>query len=142
MPDDESNLERHARRELEIAGLFGDGDFYGGMMGQTVMKMIKVFSEEGHSGMSAPMAISIFSKVANFEPLTPLTGADDEWMEISAGRFQNKRCSHVFKDGDEAYDSEGRIFREPSGGCFTSRDSRVPVTFPYTPQREYVDVPA
>lgn len=29
---------------------------------------------------------------------------------------------------------------EPDGGCYTSRDSLVPVTFPYTPKSEYVDV--
>lgn len=55
---------------------------------------------------------------------------------------QNKRCSHVFKDKDgNAYDIDGKVFREPDGCCFTSKDSFVPVTFPYTPKTEYVDVP-
>lgn len=137
-----SNLELHARKEMEIAGLFDKGSDYGGMMGDAVMKMIKLFADEGHSGFSAGMAINIFEKLARYEPLTPLTGADDEWMEIGEGTFQNVRCSHVFKKDGEAYDIEGRIFREPNGSCFTSYDSRTPVTFPYTPTREYVDVPA
>ncbi|WP_441235623.1 hypothetical protein [Bradyrhizobium sp. 930_D9_N1_4] len=137
-----SNLELHARKEMEIAGLFAKDSDYGGMLGDAVMKMVKVFADEGHSGFSAGMAISIFEKVARFEPLSPLTGADDEWMEVGENTWQNVRCSHVFKNADGAYDIEGKIFREPDGCCFTSYDSRVPVTFPYTPKREYVDVPA
>ena len=64
--------------------------------------------------------------------------------ENGDGVFQNNRCLRVFKDKNrfngQAYDIEGRIFREPDGGCYTSSDSCVPVTFPYTPKREYVDV--
>lgn len=136
----------HAKRELEIAGLFGKDSDYGGMMGTAIIDMMKLFSMEGHSGFSAGMATSIFEKVSRFEPLTPLTGADDEWTDVAErdGKplFQNKRCSHVFKEGDYAYDINGKVFRDPSGACFTSRDSRVPVTFPYSPKTEYVDVPA
>jgi len=135
-----SNLVAHAKRELELAKMFGEGDFYGGMMGNAVMKLIEVFSEEGHSGMSASMAISMFERLARFEPLTPLTGEDSEWVEVGTGVFQNNRCSHVFKENGAAYDSEGRIFRSPDGTCTMRRDSRVAVTFPYTPKREYVDV--
>lgn len=136
-----SNLELHAKKEMEIAGLFAKDSDYGGMLGDAVMKMIKVFADEGHSGFSAGMAISIFEKVARFEPLTPLTGGDDEWMEVGHGVFQNMRCSHVFKENGQAYDIDGKIFREPSGSCYTGFESRVNVTFPYTPTREYVDVP-
>lgn len=103
------------------------------------MDLIEKFAEEGHSGMSANIAINVFERVARFEPLTPLTGADDEWVESMPGTFQNVRCPHVFKENGEAYDIDGRIFREPDGSCYTKKDSRVPVTFPYTPRREYVD---
>ena len=136
------SLKNHARAELERAGMFGPDSDYGGMMGDAVLKMIDVFADEGHSGMSAGLAVSIFEKLARYEPLTPLTGADDEWNEVGPGVYQNRRCSHVFKDETGAYDIEGRIFREPNGCCFTGAKSRVPVTFPYTPKREYVDVPA
>lgn len=135
-----SNLEAYAKSEMEIAGLFDKDSDYGGMIGEAVMKLIKVFADEGHSGFSAPMAINIFEKVARFEPLTPLTGDESEWMEVGENCWQNKRCSHVFKDKEGAYDIEGKIFREPNGSCYQSFASRVPVTFPYTPKREYVDV--
>lgn len=135
-----SNLEAFARDELQRAGLFDKDSDYGGMMGDAIMKMVKMFADEGHSGFSANMAISLFERVARFEPLTPLTGEGAEWVEVGGGVFQNKRCPHVFKENGEAYDSTGRVFRLPNGSCYTGRGSRVPITFPYRPKTEYVDV--
>jgi len=134
-----SNLVSHAKREFEAMG-WSDDSSYGMMMPEAVLELVEVFSRQGHSGFSAPMCISLFSKVANFEPLCPLTGDDNEWNEVGDGLLQNNRCSHVFKENGEAYDIEGRIFREPNGSCYQNADSRVPVEFPYTPKREYVDV--
>jgi hypothetical protein len=114
-----SNLENFAKYELTRAGLFDKDSDYGGAIGDAVMSLMKSFSEAGHSGFSAAMTISIFNKVAKFQPLTPLIGDDDEWFECGDGIFQNKRCPHVFKQNGEAYDIE-------SG-------SRVGITFPYTP---------
>jgi hypothetical protein len=87
--------------------------------------------------------------LASFKPIAPLTGEEWEWNDVaeqSGGTlWQNKRCSHVFKDDNGAYDSEGIIFYEvlqdENGqdykSYFTSIDSRVPVKFPYTPERQY-----
>ncbi len=137
------NLVSHAERELRLAGLFDDDSDYGGMLGNAVLDMVKLFAKEGHSGFSASMAVSLFSKVARFQPLTPLTGEDDEWNDVGEGTYQNRRCSHVFKDSDRgAYDSNGKVFCEPNGSTYTSGDSLVSVAFPYVPTTEYVDVPA
>lgn len=136
------SLTDFARSELAAAGYFDHDAMYAGMLGNAVLELIEKFAEQGHSGMSASITVQVFEKLARFQPLGPLTGADDEWTEVGPGVFQNRRCPHVFKENGEAYDMDGRIFREPSGLCFTSRHSRVPVTFPYTPKREYVDVPA
>lgn len=113
---------------------------YKGLLSQSVLEIVRMFEEQDHSGMSAGVTVDILQKLLRFEPLTPLHGRDEEWMEIAEGKWQNKRCSHVFKDGNDAYDAEGKIFREPNGTCFQSIDSHVPITFPYTPTREYVDV--
>lgn len=134
------NLETYAEKELRLAGWFDNDSLYGDMMGKAVMKMVREFSVEGHSGMSGSVALSVFKQVSSFKPLTPLTGDDDEWNEIGDGRYQNKRCGRVFKDEDGAYDSEGRIFREPNGACFGRRESRVRISFPYSPTTEIVDV--
>lgn len=69
------------------------------------------------------------------------------WNDISdmndGPMWQNNRCSHLFKGADgRAYDLDGRVFIDPDGMSFTGTGSRVFVTFPYTPTREYVKVDA
>jgi len=133
----------HAKQELKAAGLYDSDSDYGGMLAEAVMKLLEVHVEEGHSGASNSMVINLFSKLANQEPLGPLTGEDGEWGEPydHEGTRQNKRCSHVFMNADgSAYDILGKVFREPNGSSYTSADSHVPVQFPYTPVTEYVDV--
>jgi len=136
----------HAKREFKALGYDLDDKEEGPnkWIMENVLELLKVFGKQGHSGSSAPFVVRYFEKLALFKPLGPLTGEDDEWGEgfCDEGTLQNKRCSHVFKDADgTAYDIEGKIFREPDGCCFTSKDSHTPVEFPYTPKSEYVDVP-
>jgi hypothetical protein len=148
-----SNYKTHAEREFRAAGWMDtDGKFNDDMQEMIckhVLKLLDVFDGEGHSGSSAPCAISMFEKLAKFEPLIPLQGTDDEWNEVSEGVFQNNRCSHVFKSekefGGQAYDLDAVVFwewyvdtdGERSKTHFTSSDSRQPITFPYTPKTEY-----
>lgn len=136
------SLRDFAENELRLAGLFDPDSEYYGMLGPAVLRLVVVHEREGLSPMAADMAISLFEKVARLEPLTPLTGEDDEWNGplFDEGYYQNKRCPHVFKKDGQAYDSEGRIFRRANGVCYTSKESRVPITFPYMPKREYVEV--
>lgn len=133
-----SNLIKHAEREFQALGYEADRALYDGMCRAAVMDLLEVFSKQGHSGGSANIVIQLFTTLAKYEALTPLSGDDSEWVEYATGRFQNNRCSHVFKDEDGMYDSEGRIFKDTLGGGYTNRYSRVPVTFPYTPKRVYV----
>lgn len=133
------SLMDFAKDELTRAGWFKPDGFYGDMMGHAVLKMVELFADEGHSGMSAGIAVSLFSKLAAYEPLTPLTGEPDEWTDIGDGFWQNKRCPRVFKGLDgRAYDIEGRVFHDADGSRFTSRESRVFIEFPYSPTTEYV----
>lgn len=137
----------YAESELARIGLTADSeDEMNLAMREHILRMVRVFSQEGHSGFSAGYAISCLEKLLRFEPLSPLTGEDDEWMEVGQGTFQNKRCSRVFKEDDGAYDIDGIVFWEwytdPETGekhktYFTCKDSRVPVQFPYTPKTEY-----
>lgn len=131
------NLYAHAVSELPAP----DGDEMQELMNRGLLDLILVFSTQGHSGFSASYATSVLEKILRYEPLGPLTGEDREWIQVADNMWQNKRCGHVFKDDTGyAYDIDGKIFREPSGATYTNINSRVPVIFPYTPVREYVDV--
>lgn len=138
----DSNIVDHIRREMPESD-----DEMQIMMRAHLIRMGRLFAAEGHSGFSASYAVSALEKLLRFEPLGPLTGEDSEWMEVyreddGTPVYQNLRCGHVFKSGDRAYDIDARIFREPNGACYTSSESRVDITFPYIPTREYVDVEA
>ena len=144
-----SNLLKHAERELNLIGMTEE-DEYNGAMRKHILHMIKEFADEGHSGFSAPYAISILYKLMKFDPLTPLTGEDSEWNDISecgheTMRWQNNRRSSVFKNADgSCYDIDGKVFWEwaiDSNGdtyksFYSSAGCNVPVTFPYTPPNE------
>jgi hypothetical protein len=144
----------HAKNEFRAAGWVDEnGKFEDDMqelMCTQVLELLEMFSEHGHSGSSAPYAIEIFTKLAKFEPLVPLSGEDHEWTKLDYHddiKYQNKRCSRVFKGSDNrAYDIDGKVFWEwftdENGEKFktyyTSRDSRIYIEFPYTPKKEYV----
>lgn len=161
-----SNLHNHALAEFRAAGWTDDEGKFKEEMQEAICKhvleLLKVFADEGHSGSTAPYAVNMFKKLAMFEPLVPLTGEDWEWTEVSEGVFQNKRCSRVFKQADrfngQAYDIDGRVFYEWNErdlepdeegypgkrrfqSYYTSRESMVPITFPYIPTTEHVERP-
>jgi hypothetical protein len=141
---EDGNMVAHAKRELAAVGYDAgqkdeDPDKW---IQQNLLDLLRVMSMQGHSGFSASYLTSAFAKLSRFEPLAPLSGADAEWVDVGTGMWQNNRCGRVFKGEDgRAYDIDGKVFREPDGACFTSKDSRVFVTFPYMPTTEYVSVP-
>ena len=155
-----SNYKIHAIDEFRAAGwLKEDGTYTDGMQQaicEHVLKLLDVFAGEGHSGSSAPYAINMFSKLAAFEPLVPLTGEDWEWNDVGDSIYQNRRCSHVFKQADrfggQPYDIDAVVFWEwashpgiddgkPFKSYFSSGDSFRPIAFPYVPQKRYQFVP-
>ena len=154
----------HAELEFKAAGwVDSDGNFTDEMQGlicNQILELLELFDSHGHSGSTAPYAINLFSTLAKFEPIVPLTGEDWEWTDLSYDGdigYQNKRCSSVFKDADgRAYDIQGKVFwewyerdldEEEEGypgtrkykSHYTCEDSRVYVEFPYTPTTEYVE---
>ena len=150
-----SNLHKHALMEFKAAGwLDDDGNYMDEMQEMIcnhVLTLLEIFSNEGHSGMTAPYAIRMFSRLAMFEPIAPLTGEDWEWNDTGHGTLKNKRASHVFKDIEtgEAYDINGKVFWEWAVSYddegnetgihkshYTCRESRVPVMFPYEVPKE------
>jgi hypothetical protein len=153
-----SNYKTHAMNEFRAAGWVDlNGKYLDEMQEMIcnhVLALLDVFADEGHSGTTAPYTIKLFSKLAKFDPIVPLTGEDWEWNEVSDGTegkmYQNKRCGAVFKDTNrhdgQPYYLDGKVFwewyksedGEMSKSYFTSADSQEPIVFPYTPKSEYV----
>ena len=89
------------------------------------------------------------SKLLNDEPLTPLTGEDDEWVEgddvyLPKGaikEYRNKRCAGVYKvvypgepnNIEIAYDLDGKNYSDNGVTAFTTNSfGREQIVFPYT----------
>lgn len=134
----ETNSYAHTIEELDRA--LDINDDYDREVGMCIIKLMEVFSDQDHSGFSASMVSSIFNKLSRFEPLTPLTGDDNEWIEISDDQAQNKRASNVFKDltTGVAYQYDYYVFKDEHGSSYTSKNSRKYIEFPYVVGHEYV----
>lgn len=141
----ECNLVLHARHELALleasAAEGEDGPCeMQQQVTEDVLAVLRVLSDQNHSGSSIGYIMRLVNKLAAFGNLTPLTGSDDEWMEVGEGVFQSKRCPHVFKNAEgRAYDLDGYIGVDPNGSCWTGGE--IPlcfIEFPYTPKRKYL----
>ena len=142
-----SNLLKHAERELSLIGYDGK-DEYNNMAKAAIMELLTTFANQGHSGFSAPYVSNMFHKLANYKTLSPLTGNDDEWNDVSdiSGEmlFQNNRDSRVFKSDDGAFFLDAIVWQETINDVvnhFTNKDSnRYIKSFPFTPKTFYVKV--
>jgi hypothetical protein len=97
-----------------------------------LLTILGTFFAQFDSGGAVYATIPILQRLLCGQPLTPLTGEDDEWYEPFADgdAFQNKRCSSVFKtkfsvphfnlSPGDAYDID-------------SKKGIEKITFPYLP---------
>ena len=147
-PNRESNLVKHARKELQIAGLFDKDSDYNGETANAVMELIKVFSKQEHSGASAGMVSIIFNKLAKFETIAPLTGNDDEWVLVAENLYQNNRNSAVFKEGKnaQAHYIDAIVWKTQKGAAWSGISScgissrQYIKSFPFQPVTFFIDV--
>ena len=130
-----SRLVDFAKRELDYC--FPDkSDNLQQMAIRNVLELLETFSNQGHSGLSAPYVLRLFHRLAFWKPIKPLTGEDEEWDEVCGENNlqQNLRYSAVFRknyDNSTAFDIKGKVFIDKDGIYYTNRDSSVPITFPY-----------
>lgn len=140
-----TNILKHAKQELALLGYApveqGDENDMNTLIQKHILDLLELFASQGHSGMSASYVLGVFFKLAQFEPLKPLTGEDSEWEKVDFQTWQNIRCSRVFKllDGS-CFDVAGKVFEEPDGARYTSKESRIDITFPYMPHTEVIKV--
>lgn len=102
--DEESNLVKHARRELELLGEEPD-------VIEWYLRVIGEFASFGHSGGSFAATLPVLIELLQFKNLKPLTDNPDEWNHISedvagepGGLWQSARNSEAFSnDGGKTY---------------------------------------
>lgn len=120
------SIQEQAKAELDRAK-FGAED------SAVMLDILGRFFKQWDSGGAVAVASQVLARLIAGQPLSPLTGADDEWIDradINGGvpMWQNMRCSSVFKDAN--------------GIC---NDIDLPgdglVTFPYDPATRAVEIP-
>jgi hypothetical protein len=97
----DSNLVKHARREL---ALFGEDEW----VTEGVVKIVSAFAEMGHSGSSAEAVTGYLERLLRFKALTPLTDDPADWEDCSEMSgypiWQNIRDSRAMStDGGKTY---------------------------------------
>lgn len=138
-----NNILKHAERELSLIGYDGK-DEYNNMAKAAIMELLTTFANQGHSGFSANYVINIFNKLARYETLSPLTGDDNEWNDMTEmsgyKHFQNNRDSAVFKNDTRCYYINAVVWVD-NCGAYTDKKSRGYIkSFPFTPKTFYVKV--
>lgn len=139
------------RMEIELA--CGNEDEYGKSIYNSAAKAYMSLREDGHSGFSIGITKQILNRMIEHKPLTPLTGADDEWSECVKRDdeegyicYQNKRYSALFKyvydNGEIRYsdvdqfvceDVNSQNIRFYAGYINEHVRHMYPITMPYVP---------
>ena len=129
--DDDFNFSEPDKMELENFGMSMQE-----AMCVHVLALLDIFAKEEHSGNSAPYAINLFTRLANFKPLTPLEDKEDQWNKVDDSSYQHKRYSAIFKkDNGQAYNVAGIVFykidKNGDKSYYTNSDSSIDIAFPY-----------
>lgn len=100
----ESNLVRHARRELELIGQTAEDPAFA----QSLIDAVSAFdSYDGHSGASAMAGVAMLEALLRFENLGPLTNDPAEWTDVAeyspgVPLWQSKRNPAAFSEDNLA----------------------------------------
>lgn len=129
-----------------------------------ILALCEAFGRSGQSGGSAPYVASAITsalkKLLIQEPIAPITGEEQEWVDVSSFSgdkkpwFQNTRCGTLFKDGEgsQPYYLDAIVWKGPRehdtfiGRVYTPdlseliSSSQLVKNFPFAPKRFYVDV--
>ena len=107
-------------------------------MSKDIIDILKVLSKQEHTNFSINYLLGKLNRLCHYQPLSPLTGREEEWNLIEKGLWQNNRCPSVFKrviNGEErSYDIDSIYFCEPNTDTYyTTNRYREYITFPYFP---------
>jgi hypothetical protein len=99
-----------------------------------MVDILERFFKQWDSGGAVACVAPILMRCISGQPLSPLTGADDEWHDPMGDglMLQNVRCGSVFKDYRNA-DGELALGGAELIHDIDAPDPRAPITFPYDP---------
>lgn len=101
------DLLSHADRELRLAGLYDDDADYGSAIAHGVMRLMRVFASEGHSGGSAWKSRELFNLLADYRTLTPndhseyIKHEDDLWQCVRDSRYFSRDGGKTWQNVDD-----------------------------------------
>lgn len=162
-----SNTHNYAQRELDILVKSSTDPDNRPIIEPFIPEILALcdkFGKSGQSGGSAPYTASAISqavkKLMLQNPIMPMTGIDDEWVNVSEygnGKnemecaYQNRRCNGLFKNSEgKSWYLDAIAWKEENNICYSGRAllpngevfySRQYVkSFPFTPKTFYIDV--
>jgi len=113
-----------------------------------IERMKAIFDKQRHSGFTAHWFAPKIAKLVENHllkmPLAPIYQGEEEWEKIGKNKYQSRRCSALFKDGDTVYYNNAIVWVDESGTAFTGEvngiTSRQKVKYPFWPRTFYVRV--
>lgn len=134
-------------KQIKIDTKNKDALFMQKQINHDILDLIDLFAHQSQSGGTALYVINRFQRLAKWKPLTPLTGEDDEWVDIEnvfdKPMQQNRRYSGLFRekgDNSTAHDVNALVFSDNGGITWFSssidKDFKEPIVFPYMPPTE------
>jgi hypothetical protein len=152
-----TNTQKHAIQEFSILEKYTPDSLVLEFKGP-ILALCEAFGESGQSGGSTPYVVAEILKTLNQllqqQTISPITGEEWEWTEVTEGFYQNKRDGAVFKEGldGKPYYIDAIVFDGNIGGRFNGHNCvNLPdgslisshqyiKSFPFTPKTFYVDV--
>lgn len=155
-----TNTQNHTRREFQILReTVPDAIIL--EFEPEILALCEAFGRSGQSGGSAPYTagaiVSALKKLLLQDPITPITGEEQEWIDVSAYMggdtiYQNSREGGLFKKGDVISYNSSIVWKGPrehdtfTGSVYTPdlseliSSSQFVKSFPFIPKTFYVDV--
>lgn len=118
------SIIEQAKAELALVNFGEEGS-------RVMVEILEKFFDEWDSGGAVYFAAPVLQRLIAGKPLSPLSGADDEWCEVGPSVWQNRRCSTVFKQ-----ERDGKI-----ESYNIDTPGRPAITFPYWPDKADVASP-
>ncbi len=158
-----TNTQRFAKQELDILAATVPGSIITPFTNE-ILALCETFGKSGQSGGSAPMTATAISqaikKLCLQEPICPITGIEQEWVDVSlmgGGKiptivYQNSRCGSLFREGQHgnSHFLDAIIWKEENGNTYYGdaidkegkryHSKQYIKSFPFTPKTFYIDV--